>query len=153
MSAAVAFAARVVLALTLVVAAVAKLRAGPRTRAQMIALLGTAAGPAASVAVPFVELAIAVVLVVWWSFVPGVGAAVLLVAFSAMLVRAQARGLPCPCFGRSSDAVGPAGILRNAWLIALAVLATASPSGANVIAVVVAIAVFGAIAAFFVTVS
>jgi hypothetical protein len=140
---AVALAARVVLALALTLAAIAKLRAPYRTRTQTIDLIGARYGALIGRALPFVELAIAVALVAWWSAIPGIAAAVLLVLFTVVLVRAQARRLPCPCFGAASrsDAVGPLAILRNGILLAYAVLATASPSGASGVASVVAIAV------------
>src|SRR5690242_12887983 len=109
-AAAVSLASRVVLALVLAFAAVAKLRAGANTRAQTVALVGARRGPAIARALPFVELAVAVALVAWWSPVPGVVAVVVLVGFSAVVVRAQLRRLPCPCFGGASSgrAAGPA---------------------------------------------
>lgn len=140
---AIALAARVVLACVLVVAATTKLRAPARTRAQMVALLGH--GWLAT-AVPILEIAIAVALVVWWSAVPGVTAVIVLLAFSGVLVRAQTRRLPCPCFGgAAARAVGGAAILRNAWLVVLGVLATASPSGASVVGAVVAVVALGGV--------
>jgi hypothetical protein len=145
--AAVALAARVVLALALVVAAIAKLRAPDRTRAQTIDLIGARDGAAVARVLPFVELGIAVALIAWWTAVPGIAAAVLLVLFTLVLVRAQTRRLPCPCFGAASrpDAVGPVAILRNGILLAYAVLATASPSGVAFAPALLAIGVLGAI--------
>jgi hypothetical protein len=143
---AVGFAARIVLATTLFVASVAKLRAPTRTREQMTALLGATSGTAVAVVLPLVELVIAVLLVAWWSVVPGVVAVVMLLAFTGVLVRAQTRRLPCPCFGGAvSRPVGPSAILRNAWLVALGVLATASPADANVVATLGAVVVLGAV--------
>jgi hypothetical protein len=144
-AAAISFAARLVVAGVLVFAAVAKVRAPSVTRAQTVALVGDALGPGLAVAVPVVEIAIAVMLIAWWSAVPALLAACLLGAFTIVVVRAQLRGLPCPCFGApSSDATaGPPAILRNALLVAYAVLGTASPAGARPWAVVVAVGLLG----------
>src|SRR5690242_8341308 len=97
--AAVALAARVVLALALVLAAIAKLRAPERTRGQTIDLIGVRYGAVVARALPFVEVGIAVALLAWWTAVPAIAAAVLLLLFTLVLMRAQARRLPCPCFG------------------------------------------------------
>src|SRR5204863_8795747 len=67
----VALAARVVLAIVLARAAVAKLRAGAATRRQMVALLGDRAGPVVALVLPWAELIVAVLLIVWWNAVPG----------------------------------------------------------------------------------
>jgi hypothetical protein len=125
----VAVIARLVLAAALSFAAVAKLRAREVAREQTVVLVGDALGPAVASALPFVELAIAVMLLIWWSAVPGVVAALLLVAFTAVVVRAEVRHLPCPCFGRASATVesGPAAVLRNAVLLVCAVFATGAP--------------------------
>jgi len=119
----------VVLAIVLAFAAVAKLRSRDTTRRQFAALLGDRFGPGVAAVLPWVELLVALLLVVWWSAVPGILAAALLLVFTGVIVRANTRHLPCACFGGSaSDAPPGAGaILRNAVLIALAVLATASP--------------------------
>jgi hypothetical protein len=119
----------VVLAVVLAFAAVAKLRARATTRRQMVALLGGRAGPVVAQVLPWVELLVALLLVVWWSAVPGVLAAVLLLVFTGVVVRANTRHLPCACFGGAAGDAPPGSgaIIRNAVLIALAVLATASP--------------------------
>jgi hypothetical protein len=125
---AIALAARVLLALVLVVAATAKLRARGPAREATVALIGARVGGPVATALPFVELALAIALVVWWSPVPGVVAVVLLLGFTAVLVRAALRRLPCPCFGGAARrAAGGLGVLRNAVLVAVAVLATATP--------------------------
>jgi hypothetical protein len=146
--AAIAFAARAVLAGVLLVAAVTKLRHRAATRAQTVALVGARSGRAIATVLPFIEIVIAVALVVWPSAVPGVVAAALLLAFTGVLFRAQARRLPCPCFGGAGgiSPVGPAAIIRNAVLVAYAVLATGSPSGAKAGGALAAIAILGAIA-------
>jgi hypothetical protein len=145
--AAVASAARFVLATVLIVAAVSKLRALDETRRELVALLGPTFGAPLTTLLPVVELAIAVMLLVWRSAVPGVLAIILLLAFSAVLVRAQVKQLPCACFGGGiGDAPpSPATVFRNGALLACAVLATGSPSGANPIAAVISTAVLGAI--------
>jgi hypothetical protein len=136
LEAALALVARVVLAAVFVVSAVSKLRAPAITREQVRALVGARHSPAVARALPFVELALAVALLVWWSVVPGLVAFVLFAGFTAVLVRAQARRLPCPCFGGAVHAkpVGPGAIVRNGLLAALAVLATGSPEGAAALA-------------------
>jgi hypothetical protein len=98
-------------------------------RRATVALLGERFGRPVARALPFVELTVAVLLLVWWSAVPGVIAAVLLLAFTAVVVRAELRHLPCPCFGAAPDArpAGPAAVVRNAALLACAVLATGAP--------------------------
>jgi len=122
---AVAVAARVVLAVALGFAAVQKLRHRATARAQTVALLGARAGPAVALVLPFVELALAILLVLWPSPVPGIVAALLLLGFTAVVVRAELRRLPCPCFGSVSDRpAGPLEVLRNGVLLACAVLAT-----------------------------
>lgn len=147
--AALALAARIVLAAVLVLSATSKLRASDTTRAQVVALVGPRAGGAVARALPFVELSLAVALVVWWSAVPGVVALLLVAAFTVVLVRAQSRRLPCPCFGGgvNADPVGPAAIVRNGVLAALAVVATGSPEGAHAVVVVVATVLLAAVTA------
>jgi uncharacterized membrane protein YphA (DoxX/SURF4 family) len=137
---ALAFAARIVLAAAFVVAAVAKLRDRSGVEAQMRELVGTRAAPVAARFVPTVELALgAALLLARSSPVPGALALTVLLVFTGVLVRAQARRVPCPCFGGapSSRPVGPPAVLRNGVLLALAVLATADASNPSVLAVVV----------------
>ncbi len=142
---AISFAARLVLAGVLLVAAIAKLRAPDVTRRHTVLLVGHPLGAAVAISLPLVELAVAVMLVVWWSAAPGIIAAVLFGAFTVVIVRAQLRGVPCPCFGSgSADAVpGTWTLVRNALFLAYAVLATASPEGASAGAVFVAVLVLG----------
>jgi hypothetical protein len=146
--AALAFAARIVLAVVLASSAIAKLRARAAVREQVATLVSERAATVVAPLLPAVELLVAVGLVAWWSPVPGVVALVLLALFTVVLLRAEARHVPCVCFGASKlDApVGPAGVIRNGYLAALAVLATGSPSGASGIATLVAVAGFGAVA-------
>lgn len=153
--ASLAFAARVVLAAVLAASATAKLRsrvafASEALRPQMGRLVGERYAPMIGPVLPPAELAVAVALVAWWSPVPGVVALALIGAFTVVLVRAQARHVPCMCFGAASldVPVGPASIVRNGVLAALAVLAIGSPAGANAVATIALIIVFGAIATF-----
>ena len=134
-SAALALVARIVLAVVLLSSAVSKWRSPETTREQVVALVGSRRGPAIARELPIAELCVALALVFWWSIVPGIAAFVLFVAFTIVLVRAQQRHLPCPCFGGAvhGDAVGSSAIVRNGVLAALAVLATGSPEGAGAV--------------------
>ncbi|HVW31355.1 MAG TPA: MauE/DoxX family redox-associated membrane protein [Acidimicrobiia bacterium] len=90
-----------------------------------------------AVALPPVEAALAVLLVAvrgaaWPAFV----AIAVLAVFTAAVVANLAGGAPapCPCFGPpSADArpVSTGTIVRNGYLVALAVLGTGSTSGAS----------------------
>jgi hypothetical protein len=149
LDASVALAARVVLAAVLVVSAVAKLRTRDAVREQVTAVVGDDRRLAALASVlPGVELVVAIALLVFWSPVPGVVALILLAVFTGALLRARARHVPCACFGAgAADApVGPASIVRNGVLAALAVLATGDPRGASAGATVGFVALFGVIA-------
>ena len=91
----------------------------------MVDLLGARAAGLAAVAVPVVELVLAFMLVAWWtSAVPGIAAAVVLGAFTVLVVRAQARRVPCPCFGGGASArpAGPATVVLIGGLGALTML-------------------------------
>jgi hypothetical protein len=151
--ASLALAARVVLAAVLAASATAKLRArvslsSDARQAQMGRLVSERYASMIGPVLPPAELAVAVALVAWWSPVPGVVALGLMAAFTVVLVRAQARHVPCLCFGVSSlDApVGPASIVRNGVLAAFAVLAIGEPAGADVVATIVLVIGFGAVA-------
>jgi hypothetical protein len=123
----VAYLSALVLAATFVWAAVAKLTDRARTAAGFAALGVPRAATAARV-VPAVELVLAVAL----ALVPAPAAALagaLLVGFTIVLARAIARGVRvgCGCFGSSRrDQVSPADLVRNALLLAAAVVATGS---------------------------
>ena len=124
---AIALVSRIVLAVVFVTAAVLKLRDRPRVVRQMTDLVGARSAPAAAIVVPFVELGLALWLVVARdSAIPGLVAVALLFLFTGVLVRALVRRVPCPCFGGGAVAapVGPGSIVRNGTLLALAVLAT-----------------------------
>ena len=122
----VAAVARVVLAATFAISGAAKVRSRRALPAAMRAfgIPGRAAGVAAF-AVPAVEVALAVALLVAWASSWPVWVAIaLLIAFTVLLVRAVVRHVPCPCFGVVNDApVGPVAVVRNGVFLAIAVLA------------------------------
>jgi hypothetical protein len=147
--AAPALAARIVLAIVLTVSAFAKLRSRAQLREQVATLVSDHAAPWIAPLLPAAELIVAVGLVAWWSPVPGVVAVVLLAVFTIVLLRASVLRVPCLCFGAADveTPVGPAGVVRNGILAALAVLAIGSPAGAPVWGTIAAVAVFGVVAA------
>ena len=147
-AAALALAARIVLALALASSAIAKLRSRDAVRHQVATLVSVRAAPVVTLLLPATELLVAVALVSWWSEVPGIAAVILLAVFTVVLVRAEARRVPCLCFGASKldTPVGPAGVVRNGVLAALAVLAIGSPSDAGAGATLAAVVIFGAVA-------
>ncbi|MDT7538003.1 MAG: hypothetical protein QOI82_1588 [Actinomycetota bacterium] len=117
---------RLVLAAVFVVSAVAKLRdrPGARQAVQDFGLPRAAAGAIAAV-LPFVELALAILLVVAdpGATVGAVGAVLLLAAFTVTIVLNLARGkqVDCHCFGQlTGGAVGWRSVVRNVVLIAVA---------------------------------
>lgn len=148
-AAALALAARIVLALVLGSSAIAKLRSRAAVRDQVATLVSERAAPVVAPLLPAAELVVAIGLLGWWSPVPGVVALVLLALFTIVLLRAEARRVPCLCFGASKldTPVGPAGVIRNGVLAALAVFAIGTPSGASAVATIVAVAGLGVIAA------
>jgi hypothetical protein len=121
----VAYLSALVLAATFAWAALAKLTDRTRTAAGFAAL-GVPRPTIAARAVPAVELVLAAALAV----APGpaaVLAGALLVGFTIVLARAIAHGVRvgCGCFGSSRrDQVSPADLVRNALLLAAAVIAT-----------------------------
>lgn len=145
-----ALAARTVLAAALAVSAFAKLRSSVEVRHHIAVVVSDRLAPIIAPALPAAELVVAVALVAWWNPAPGVVALVLLGAFTVVLVRAQARNVPCLCFGaaRLDAPAGPASVLRNGVLGGLAVLAIATPSGARAGATIGLCVVFGTISAF-----
>jgi hypothetical protein len=147
--ASVALAARVVLAAALAVSAVAKVLSRAAVRRQVELLVSERLAPLIGRALPAAEIAVAIALVTWWSAVPGVVALALLAAFTVVLVRAQAREVPCLCFGatRLETPVGAASVIRNGVLGGLAVLAVGGPSGARLVPTIVTAAGLGLIAA------
>jgi hypothetical protein len=117
------WAAGIALGLVLLVSSVTKLSSGTWP-AQAAALH---APRWAVVVVPGLELVLGATLVSGLGYpITPVAAAILLVAFSALLVvnLAAGRRPPCACFGaRSTHPIGPLTLVRNVGLLALAVLA------------------------------
>jgi uncharacterized membrane protein YphA (DoxX/SURF4 family) len=122
---------RLVLAAVFIVAAVGKARdqAGARRSLESFGV-PRALAPAGAAALPVAELAVAVALIpvatAWWA---GLAALALLVAFTAALAIGLLRGVEaeCHCFGAvSSRPVGPATLVRNLVLVALATLLVAA---------------------------
>jgi hypothetical protein len=153
---ALALAARIVVAAAFVVAAVQKLRALPAMRAQVqgFGVPGPLVGAAVAV-LPALELAIAAALIaVPYSWVPAFVAVGLLALFTGAVIGNLSRGRrpPCPCFGAGTSDVpiSARSVVRNGWLLALAVVATGSIDGAEPFAVVVLTAVLGAVTAWLV---
>jgi len=100
------------------------------------------------VLLPPAEATLAVALVVlphaWWP----AGASVLLMgAFTVLVAATMSRGVPCPCFGVSAAPTGARTVVRNAVLLAVAVLATGSVDGARATWAAVSAVVLGALAA------
>jgi hypothetical protein len=150
---ALALAARLVLSAAFLLAAAAKVVDRDRVVAQFGELVGPRAGLPVSVALPALEGVLAIALVAApRSAVPGWCAAAVLFVFTLVLVRAQARHVPCPCFGGGTTArpVGPAAIVRNGVLLAVAVLATGSIDGARAPSVTAWALVLGVVAALVV---
>ncbi|MBB5874162.1 formate/nitrite transporter FocA (FNT family) [Allocatelliglobosispora scoriae] len=140
----VAVACRVVLAVVFVVAAVGKLsgRAAYRdfvsSLRQMRVVPSRWAGPLAGIAVA-VEVAVVVLLAVPRDVAAAAGfvlAAGLLAVFAGAIGLSLRRGntQPCRCFGRSATPLGRHHVIRNVFLIAIAVLgAVAAGSGGAVL--------------------
>lgn len=118
-------AAALVLAAVFVWAAVAKVRARTTTVTSFRGL-GLPAPDALAIAVPMVEVGLAIGLVVRPSAAAWCALG-LLVAFTAVIATAIARGVEvgCACFGSSADRqVSTIEVVRNAGLAGLAVVAT-----------------------------
>jgi hypothetical protein len=147
---ALALGARIVLAAAFVAAAVAKLGNRSRVTEQMQDMFGARLAPTAALGVPVIEIALAVGLLgAPARALPALLAVAVLLVFTAVLVWAQARRVPCPCFGggASDRPVGPAAIVRNGVLLGLAVLATGSSDGATVAATLGWVTLLGAMTA------
>lgn len=135
---ALAIAARIVVAVALAVAATKKI-VGRASLRDQLRQFGSpdALTPAIGVLLPAAELLIAVLLVV----VPGSSwpawlACALLGAFTVLVGMNLARGnrVPCPCFGTAgATPISSRTIVRNGWLLALAVIGTGSTSGASAV--------------------
>jgi hypothetical protein len=132
---ALVFAARGVLALTLVYAALAKVYDARRLPGQLRAFGVTSAlAIPVAVAIPAIELVIGVSLVAFpYSTVPAFAAVGLLALFTGAVLANMVRenAAPCPCFGAVAVERPVSGrtLFRNAWLLALAIIATGDPTG------------------------
>jgi Methylamine utilisation protein MauE len=153
---ALALAARIVVAAAFVVAAVQKLRALPAMRAQLEGFGVPGALVGASVAaLPAAELVTAALLVALpRSSVPPFVAVGLLAVFTGAVIGNLSRGRrpPCPCFGAGTSDVPISArtVVRNGWLLALAVVATGSIDGADPLPVVGLTVLLGGATAFLV---
>lgn len=142
-----AFATALLLAVAFVRAGAAKL-ARPALTAASFSDLGIPAPHVMAWAVPLSELALAVALVA--APVPGgVGAMVMLVAFTAVVVRALRAGVaaPCNCFGSArTEPVSVVDLVRNGLLLAMAASATlaARADAVTPASAIEAVAAFGA---------
>jgi thiol-disulfide isomerase/thioredoxin len=131
--------ARALLAVVFTVAAVAKLLDLPSSRLTMAAfgVPPSLAGKAGN-ALPFAELATAVLLIIEpTAQVGGVAALVLLIAFIAGISYslAQGRTPDCNCFGQvASEPISSGTIIRNVVLAAIAVPVVANGSGSSLLA-------------------
>jgi hypothetical protein len=118
-------AARLVLAATFIVAAVAKAldREGTRRSAEQLGAPATLA-PVVATGLPVVEVALAVALIpTTTAWAASLAAVAVLLAFTGALVNAVVRGseAECHCFGRvSAEPVGWGTVARNGVLLALA---------------------------------
>jgi methylamine utilization protein MauE len=138
--ASLAYGSRIVVAFALALAGVLKLR----SRAQLTAQLGDFGVPVAAASLialtlPAIELGIALTLVVFpESPISPTAAIALLALFTGAVLANLARGrrVPCPCFGSAAtaDPISGRTVLRNAWLLALAVTATGATDGAAFVA-------------------
>jgi hypothetical protein len=153
---ALALACRIVLAGVLAVAALAKV-ADRRALPARLRAMGVAPGTSvrAAVALPVVELALALTLVVVrGSALPAIAAVALLAGFTVFLAVTVRRAVPCPCFGTvrtARAASGPTAIARNGILLAIAVIATGAVDGARPGATLLFSTIVGSLAAAAVT--
>ena len=132
---ALVFASRVTIAVVLAYAAIAKLYDARRLPSQMRAFgVPAPLSIATAVILPVVEFTIAVALVAFpYSSLPAFAAIALLALFTGVVVANLATGQakPCPCFGAVAmeRPVSPLTLVRNGWLLGLAIIATGDPTG------------------------
>jgi methylamine utilization protein MauE len=132
---ALVFASRVTIAVVLAYAAIAKLYEASRLPTQMRAFgVPAPLSIAAAVMLPTIEIAIALALVAFpYTSLPAFAAIALLAMFTGVVVGnlVSGRSKPCPCFGAVAmeRPVSPLTLVRNAWLLALAIIATGDPTG------------------------
>ena len=128
-----AAAARLTVGVVLACSGVAKLVSRRGSEGQLAGYgVPSALAPAASLALPTVELTVAALVLVVparWPVWLAVGAFGL---FTGVVVAELQRGetAPCRCFGSLSNRpMSTRALVRNTWLLALAVVATGSSSG------------------------
>jgi hypothetical protein len=114
------------LAVTLLVAALAKLRDPAPFRATLRTLTGARTARVLTVAVPMIEGALAGALIAGVS-AAALGVFVLMLAFTAVLGRLV---VPCNCFGARSDTPPAAARVRNLLLAAAALALVVWPAEA-----------------------
>jgi methylamine utilization protein MauE len=138
-----ALGARLALGLAFTLSARAKLADRPAFAAAL-GDFGVPAGATLSIVLPAVELALALVLVVvrdqaW----PAWAALALLGATTGQVMANLSRGrrVPCPCFEVHGERpISAATLIRNGWLIALGIVATAPATAVRPAAAVLATA-------------
>jgi hypothetical protein len=133
--ASVALGARLVVAAALIAAGIMKLRARRSLRTEVAAFgVPGIVTPVVAAGLPFIELASGTALLVFVrSAVPVWVALAILALFTGAVAAnlATGRHVPCPCFGTSAAVITSGTLVRNAWLVALAVVATGSVAGAS----------------------
>ncbi len=149
MDAAVAWAARIVLAVVLGLAAIGKVRSRRELPHQLAALgVPGIAVPTVVIGLPLTETAVAIALLaIPRSSIPAWIAVALVALFTIVVTATLTRGVrvPCACFGAASGApVSSRTLLRNAWLLALAILGTGTTAGVSWFGLLAAVAVLGA---------
>ena len=117
------------LAVTLLVAALAKLRDPAPFRATLRTLTGTRAARVLTVAVPVTEAVLAVALIAGVS-AAALGVLALMLAFTAVLGRLERGVVPCNCFGARTDVRPAAARARNLLLAAGALVLVVWPAEA-----------------------
>jgi hypothetical protein len=146
LGATVALVARITLAATFGLSAVTKLARRPEF-ARALQDFGLPRSDTLSGTVPLVEggLALALVLVTGEAWPAFLAIGVLAVFTGAVIANLMGdRPAPCPCFGPPTAGARPvsaATVARNGYLVALAVLGTASTEGASVGAAMAAAAI------------
>jgi len=138
-----------VMAGTLVIAAVAKLRAFGDFAGSLVALRLVAGARARPLAVAVIAAELTAAALCLWPGTAAVGlgvSAALMAAFAAVAARRRAV-VPCRCFGSGGAPLGPRHVLRNGLLLALALaavpasLATGDPQAGGLLPTLVCAAV------------
>ncbi len=117
------------LAVTLLVAALAKLRDPAPFRATLRTMTGARAARVLTVAVPVTEALLAAALIAGLP-IAAVAVVALMLAFTAVLGRIERGVIPCNCFGARSDVRPAAARTRNLVLAAAALALLVWPAEA-----------------------